>query len=747
MTEGLAHFVIRWRYAVIAITLALLGLLASGARQLQFTNDYRVFFGSHNPQLAAFENLQDTYVKNDNVLIMLEPGDGQVFTRNSLTAVVELTERAWQLPYSIRVDSITNFQHSQAQGDELIVQDLVSEPRSLTDTELIGVRAIALAEPALRARLISPRTDVTAVNIVFELPGKDTNAEVPQVVRAVRALLGEMRTRYPDIAFYTTGVVFMNNAFAEASRSDLRTLVPVAFAVIVIGLFAFLRQLTAIFATVAVIAFSILMAMGTTGWLGIMLTPPSAIAPTIILTLAVADSVHFLVTFLHAMREGLSQREAIVESFRVNLHPIFLTSLTTAIGFLSLNFSDSPPFNDLGNITTLGVGYAFALSILFLPALLAVLPVRVRHGPSQASRFMGALAEFVIARRTGLLWALGVPAVALIALIPRNELNDIFVNYFDPSVGFRRDTDHVTERLTGLYFVDFSVPSGQAGGINEPPYLHTLDEFATWLRAQSEVVHVAVITDTFKRLNQNMHGDDKRFYRLPERRDLAAQYLLLYEMSLPYGLDLNDRIDIAKSATRVSVSLKTLSTRQVLAFEERVAQWFDDHAPALKTQGASPTIMFSHIGARNIRSMLIGTTVALALISLVLILALRSLKLGLISLIPNLLPVGMAFGLWALAVGEVGLALSVVASMSLGIVVDDTVHFLSKYLRARREQGIDAPNAVRYAFSTVGVALWVTSAVLIGGFLVLSRSAFELNADMGLLTAITLLMTFEESSP
>jgi hypothetical protein len=183
----------------------------------------------------------------------------------------------------------------------------------------------------------------------------------------------------------------------------------------------------------------------------------------------VADSVHFLVTFLHGMREGLTKREAIVERFRVNQHPIFLTSLTTAIGFLSLNFSDSPPFNDLGNVTTLGVGYVFLMSILFLPALLAVLPVRVRDGPSQAPRFMGALAEIGIARRTGLLWALGVPAVALIALIPRNELNDIFVNYFDPSIHFRRDTDHVTKRLTGLYFVDYSVPSGQASGITVSP--------------------------------------------------------------------------------------------------------------------------------------------------------------------------------------------------------------------------------------------------------------------------------------
>ena len=149
-------------------------------------------------------------------------------------------------------------------------------------------------------------------------------------------------------------------------------------------------------------------------------------------------------------------------------------------------------------------------------------------------------------------------------------------------------------------------------------------------------------------------------------------------------------------------------------------------------------MMFAHIGKRNIISMLIGTTLALIGISLILIFALRSIKIGLLSLIPNLIPAAMGFGLWGLLVGEVGLSLSIVAGMTLGIVVDDTVHFLSKYLRARREKGLDAEEAVRYAFRNVGMALFTTSTVLVVGFMVLSLSSFELNAGMGLLTAIVI---------
>ncbi|MGI9305643.1 MAG: efflux RND transporter permease subunit, partial [Gammaproteobacteria bacterium] len=608
----------------------------------------------------------------------------------------------------------------------------------LSDGDLERIRQIALAEPLLVGRLLSPQAHATGVNITVELPGEGLH-EVPEVVSFVRGeLLQPIQTEYPDIEFYTTGVVLLNNAFPEASQNDMKFLIPLAFLAIVVGLFIFLRSITGTIAALIVIFFSIMLGMGSTGWLGIKLTPPSATAPTIILTLAVADCVHFLSTMLHSMRQGMAKHDAIRESLRINLHPIFLTSVTTAIGFLSMNFSDAPPFHDLGNITAMGVMYAFVLSVLFLPALMAVLPVRVKQGVSDGSRTMERLANFVIERRRPLFWSLGLLTIVFVTLIPRNELNDVFVHYFDESIEFRRHSDIVTENMTGMYFVDYSLQSGDSGGVSDPAFLKQVDAFADWLRQQPEVMHVNVVTDIFKRLNKNMHADDPQKYNLPAERDLAAQYLLLYEMSLPYGLDLNNQINVDKSSTRVSVTLQTLSTIQVLDLEKRVAEWQQENTPELVAHGASPTVMFSHIGQRNIRSMLFGTTLALVVISMILIFALRSLKLGLISLIPNLVPVGIAFGVWAVLVGEIGLSLSVVAAMTLGIVVDDTVHFLSKYVRARREQNLSPADAVRYAFSTVGVALTVTTAVLLAGFLVLSQSAFELNSGMGLLTAITI---------
>ena len=493
--------------------------------------------------------------------------------------------------------------------------------------------------------------------------------------------------------------------------------------------------------TLVVIAFSIICGMGLGGYLGMPITPPSATSPTIILTVAIANCVHILVSARFALQSGKDKPAALSESLRINLQPVFLASATTALGFLSMNFSDAPPFRHLGNFVALGVITSFVFSVTLLPAILSLLPFSARKLKVQEDSIMARVGDFVVAKRSALLWGMSLVIIALLFALPRNELNDIYLHYFDETIPFRTASDFTTENLTGLYTIEYSLDSGETGGISNPGFMQDVEAFVKWYRNQPETIQVTTITDTLKRLNMNLHNDDPAMYTIPDERDLTAQYLLLYEMSLPYGLDLNDRINVDKSSTRIIVRLKTISTKEFLALDARTQRWLQDNTTHIKSgYGSGPGIMFANIGQRNIRSMLVGTTVALILISLILVIALRSVKIGLVSLIPNLAPAAMGFGLWGFMVGEIGLSLSVVTTMTLGIVIDDTVHFLSKYLRARRENGLDPADAVRYAFRTVGRALVITSIVLAAGFLVLSTSSFELNSGMGLLTAIVIIL-------
>jgi len=739
---SLGQLVTKHPYLVMTFTLLLLGTTALGTRDLSFSNNYRTFFSPDNPDLIAFDDFQDTYTKNDNFLFVVHPANGNVFSPRIAGAVEELTRAAWNIPYTIRVDSVSNFQHSRAEGDDLTVDDLIRDGKQLSDDELSAKRQVALDEPLLNGQLISPSAHSTGVNVTLQYPEKSLT-EVPAAVAVAREIAADIEARYPDIHIALTGISMLNNAFAESGQTDAMTLIPFMYLALLVSMAVVLRSFWGTLATLLVIAFSTVTAMGIAGSLGYTLDPISLTAPTIILTLAIADSVHLLVTMLAQLRKGHSRQAALIESLRINFLAISVTSLTTLVGFLALNFSDSPPFWYLGNITALGIVAAWIYSLLFLPAFLSVVPIRARQTTSTGNQNtrMGSFADFVTRNYRPVLFVSLAASLTSMTFLPRVQLDDQWVKYFDERMEFRQDADFAMQDLTGLYLIEFSLPAREVGGVSEPEYLANLKAFTEWLRSESDVVHVYSYSDIIQRLNKNLHGDNPDWYRLPDERALAAQYLLLYELSLPYGLDLNDRINIDKSATRVTVTLKELSTVQTRAFLERSKAWLDTHTPTyMATNPTGATVMFSYISQRNIESMLTGNALAVGLIAIILMLSLRSIGLGAMSLIPNTIPILMAFGLWGLLVGKVGMAAATVSATSLGIIVDNTVHFLTKYLRARREQAADIPQAIRYAFETVGTAVLVNALILAAGFLVLTTSTFKVNEEMGLLTAMAIII-------
>jgi uncharacterized protein len=726
-------------YWVIAACVAIIVLVGTGTSQLKLVNSYKIFFNEDNKQLLAFEALENIYTKTDVLMITVEPKGGQIFTAKVLASLEQITEDAWQLPYAQRVDSLTNYQHTQVEDDDLYIDNLVLDAGDMDAEAAKALEDIAVNKPFLINRLINPSASVTAVVVTFKMPKADKSTALPSVITAAREFKQSILEQYPDYRVELSGNIVMNYAFTEASLTDLSTIVPITFLIIFVGIYVFVRSFSGVVASIIVIVGAITFAMGAIGYLGFALSPPVGNAPIMILTIAVADCLHILSAFNHKRRESGGKQEAIVYSLMINLKPVFLTSITTAVGFLTLNFSDAPPFRDLGNTVAIGVMAAFAFSILLLPALMMVMPIKDKRGQSTEAKLMERFADWVISKRKILFPVSGFAILFFIAFLPKNELNDIWSEYFDTRLDARVAGDYIRKNLTGLNTIQYSLDSGEASGINEPAYLNKVEQFANWYREQPEVLHVNVYTDIIKELNQNMNFGDPAFYAIPEERQQAAQFLLLYEMSLPQGIDLNNQINVDKSSTRLIVTLHNVSTVQILAIEDRANAWLRENAPAAMQQtGSSSDIMFAHLGQTNIKSMLLGTSIALVVISIILVFALKSLRYGIISLIPNIAPAAVGFGIWGMIDGQIGLGISVVAGMTLGIVVDDTVHFLSRYLYAKNQLNMNGKEAVRYSFHTVGVALTATSIILVAGFSILAFSTFLLNAQMGLLTAITI---------
>ena len=741
MIERFTWWIVKHPWTVVLSTLLFVIASGYGASFIKLNADYRAFFSSDNPHLQAFETLQDEYNKVDNILIALVPDDGDVFNNRFLTLVESMTEDSWQVPYSRRVDSITNFQHTQSIDDELNVANLFEDASEISAEQISAGKAVAMKDPVLAGNLIAYDGHASGINITINLPGIEQAKEVPEVVGYVRSMVAQYKAQYPEVEFYLTGVTMTNNAFPEASQSDVKTLYPPMILLILVLLVFTLKGMWGALATFSIVVFSSVVAMGLFGWSAPKITPTTLSAPVMIMTLAIADCIHILISYYHGIAKGMKKPASMVESIRINFQPVMLTSLTTAIGFLTLNFSDSPPFHDLGNIVTIGVLAAFGFAVIFLPAVMMLLPSKKVSESFDKNSRMQTLSDFVIKKHKPLVVIMSVIIVGLIALVPSNELDDNTIEYFDWSIKFRSDSEAINDKLTGVQSINYSLNGGGDMDIANPEYLKTIDDFAEFLRSQPEVRHVNSFSDVMKRLNKSMHNDDEAFYDIPESRELAAQYLLMYEMSLPYGLDLTSQVNSAKSATRMVVQINKISAMQTIALDERAKQWLVDNAPEyMVTEGASTGVMFSHITERNIKSMIGSVVGALFLISIIIMITIKSFKLGMISLIPNLVPAGMGFGLWAIFDGRVGLGLSVVMGVTMGIVVDDTIHFMVKYVRAKRELKLTTEKAVEYAFHTVGVALTSTTIVLCAGFMVLMLSPFAINAQMGLMSALTIAL-------
>lgn len=742
LSDKFIDWILRFRWIVIIAAILASFAASTGVTKLEFISHYRIFFGEQNPDLKKWDEFQATFAKNDNVNFILQLPEGGAFDKKMAVIVEGLTERAWTIPNASRVDSITNFQYTTGNEEGLIVADLVEGAEALSPADLERRGEFSTTEPALYKYMVSEDMRTTAVNVTINFQENDPEG-LKNTVAAARGIAADLRAEHPELRVALTGVAMFNNAFNESGERDGATLMPIMYGAVLLLTLVLLRSFVGTLATLATIILSTFVALGLAGHLGMSLAPITIIAPNIILTLAVADCIHIISAVQRNLRNGLEKFDAIRVGLKKNFTALFVTSATTTAGFLSLNYSDAPPFQYLGNITALGVLAAWILAITLVPALLAVFPLKPAAEPKPGilDKPLERFAEFTIAFRDRILIVGSIASIALVGLAFTNDLDDRFSQYFSEDLQIRQDNDFSTANIRGNDYLEFSFESGRSGGVGDPDYLKTLDNLMSWLREQPEVQHVSSFSDTIKRLNQNMNNDDPAFYRTPEDAELSAQYLLLYELSLPYGLDLNDRINIDKSASRVTISLHDMRVSQQQAFSERMDAWLADNAPA--HMASSPTgtsVIFGLLAQRNIDAMIVGNIIAVVSIALMMMVTLRSVSMGALSVVTNMVPALATFGFWAIAVGYIGMAASVIGAASLGIVVDYTVHFLTKYLNARRNQNLSREDAIRYAFKEVGEALVFTSIIVGIGFAIIAYSSFQVNGQLGLLTAITVVV-------
>ena len=738
--ESCIAMIVARRWLTILFSLLVMLAFAAGATRLTVVNvDFRNHFDKSDPHIVALEQLEDTYALSDVALVAMAPHNGTIFTQETLVAIEELTEQLWRTPYATRVDSISNYTHSEGFEDELVAEPLIDEASSLSDTDIERIMDVALGTQEVAGRFISRDGRVTGLLVSITLPDDNRESAKREVTDYLYETVADAREKHTSINYHLLGTIVLNRAVGDALEDEVAILGPIALGTMLLVALVLIRSIWGTLAIVLMLVAVIPSALGFAGWVGLRLFGESGAALFVLMAVTVAHSVHIIEGMAGGLRQGMARTEAAIHTVRVNVRPVFLTSFTTAIGFLSLNFVDMPPFRVMGNLVAFGSMCAFAFSVTLLPAFLSILPIRARKMRENKQDFFDHLSRFVISHRMILLCSSGVLTILMVAGISRIELRENWLEILDESYEFRQSADFLSENFPGVETYEYPLDSGREGGITDIEYLKQVDAFAEWYRTQPEFIHIFSIADIMKRLNKNLHGDNPDYYTLPDDPELAAQYLLFYEFSLPVGRDLNNLIDHDRRATRVTVSLKSMSSLEKINLDNRARAWLQQNIPNMETGATGVSIAGAHSIQRNIENMLSGTFVAMAIVSLLLFAIFRSIRLGLISLIPNFIPAAIAMGLWGYLVGEVGVPAAIVTAIAFGIIVDDTIHFMTKYAESRKAGKLPS-ESVQMAFRSVGRALFTTTLVFGLGFLVFGASGVVANQVLGLLVGITVII-------
>lgn len=722
MVERTCELLYKYRLSLFLIGIVAFVGLGSQVTHFSVTGDFKVLFSDENHYLKRSREIDAQFYTADSIVLLVEPNGPSIYTHDNIEMLAWLTDESWKLPYSIRVDSLTNFQRTHADEESLFIEYFIEDPESLTEDDIAERREYASNSTILSNSFTNVTGSASALQITLALPEGDRMELLDNLAAASRDLARRAELKYPGVKIYLSGDLSLESAFIEIIIHDIFELGPIILVICCLVVAFLLRSVIAVICSLVIIVFSVIVTMGFASLQGVVLTPSSVLAPLMIIVLALADAIHLLTQFYIQVGMGCTKERAIIKSLKINIRPIFLTSVTTAIGFLGMNFSASPAFQDFGNIAAGGVMVAYVYSLILFPAIISWLPTG-QNKPLDLVNVMDRLSEYCIRGSNQILVVSLVVITFIVSFIPNNQFNDAVRNYFDENLEFRQALEFGNEHLSGTQYIAFAMESNEPGGINNPEFLSKMDQFSEWFRDQAGVVNVTSHIDIMKNLNQAMNGNDEAWHKVPENRPLASQYFLLYEMGLPQGFDIGRDIDEDRSAMRLIVSLNQMDNKNLVGLEKRAEEWLLSNAPEYHSKGTSRALMFSSLGEIVTKSMINGSIFALVCITITLLIGLKSFKYGFISIIPNVFPAAIVFGLWGIFVKEVNMIAAMIFSISLGLVVDDTVHFLTKYIDEHKRTN-DAKAAIRYAFRTAGSALVVTTIALTCGLSVLLLSNF-----------------------
>ena len=741
LTHRVANFAVYRPWTSIILGVLLLFGLSYGGKYIKVDFSYRVWFDEKDQNLVQFDAFERKFGNDDNMVIVVDTKNG-VFSNKTLKMLRSFTEQMWLVKQVIRVESLTNYQWTHSEGDEIIVEDFIPEDNNFEKKFLEGRKKIALNDEVIPGFLVTKDLNTALIYArIKPVFGKGPNYK--DLMEGTRKLLKKFE-KDKDYKFYITGSGAIGNTFSEVAQSDLKKMLPFLFFSLIIFLLLIFKRVSGVLLPFLVIFASIMTTFGFAGFLGLKLNNLTTMIPNILIAICMADSVHLMVTFFQLRGGGFERKEAVYKAIIKNLFPIFMTSFSTSIGFFSLLNTNLIPIKNLGILAGIGTQMGLIFTFLLMAPLLSLVPIKFKHKRINNLEEASNLPKEWSLKAVSFYKKFDVAIITLFIIIfgsslylaYKNEVNANPYDYFSDNVPLKKANDFVLKKLGGTGGPEIVIESGKQEGIKSPDFLNKVEKLQSWIDSNPRVNKTVSVVNILKSMNRSLNGGNQDFYKVPETKKGVAEQLFLYTMSLPQGMDINNRVTLDNSEIRLSILWDLLDSKTSLETIDKIEKKAKELGLNAYATGKLP--LYQRMDGYVVKTFFSSITMALILVTILLIVIFKSFKFGLLSLIPNVYPLVLGAGAMQLMGKNIDLGTALVTSVCLGIAVDDTIHFLTN-LNRRLKKSNDLEYCLAQVLTFTGPALIFTTVILAAGFGILAFADFVPNYNFGVLSVLVLI--------
>jgi predicted RND superfamily exporter protein len=703
--------------------------LSLSLKNLAFEGSYRIWFDKDSNIIKSYDKFREDFSGDDTFIIAFEDKNG-IFNKKALQTIIDLTQEFEDINEVEDVNSLSNYPYMSGDNDQFRINDFIEDFDNLKNK-----KTLAIKDNLILNQLINKDATISAIAVkLSEQVGSNEAINIKVQKQIVK--ITNRYSKKTGYKFYVTGAPSITASLVLISQADAMVLMPLAVVVVVLILYIIFRNFLGILIPSIVIVFSFITVLSIQMILGYKLNNFTVNIPPFVSAISIATSMHLYLSWIYYKLKDYNNKDAIIKALETNIIPIALTSFTTAVGFATLGLSEIEPISTLGIAITSAAFLAFVLSVVLVPAILLSVKSDYKVTPIRVINLFNVdgYGKFIKKNDKKIVMIFMIFSIVLMYGLKDTKIDSNSIKYFSNDSMVRSGANFVQKNLTGATIYEIIVDSTKKDGIKDPKFLSKIDLFEKQLKQNFPNVRFTTsIKDILKRMQKVLNPNTNE--KIPQTKNLIAQYLLLYDMNLPMGKTTNDKIDSNYQKIRISINSNIQDTSKDLKMINWINNWWKQNSD-YKSEVQGQATIFAYMQSSVIDILIVSIGVTLMIVVLLMWFVLKSLKLTLLFLIPNIMPLVLVSGVMGYLKITIDIGVAISAAVILGIAVDDSIHFFGKYLKAIKTMNFE--KSIDYVIHHSANAMILTTLILSLTFSIFATSSFIPNINFAIVTIVAL---------